>query len=390
VSPQKVILVVDDSPQNIQAITALLRQEYRLKAATSGETALALAAVSDWKPDLILLDIMMPGMDGYECCRRLKSDPITADIPVIFLTAKTDANAEAEGFSYGAVDYVHKPFDPIIVRARVKTQLALREARLKAEMAVRVRDQLLAATSHDLRTPLTIIMGQLEYISLHLERGKAVDTAWWATQTTTIARAAARMLDTVEDITDAAQLQAGHELMLQHEDVDFGELVRTIAGTLADAGSKVGTAPIEVAVPQGLLVQGDRARLERVVENVVGNAVKYSTHGTPVQVEVRSQGSWVVLVVRDTGVGIPPSELPNLFTHFFRASTSIGIPGTGIGLAGSKQIVEQHGGHIQLSSALGAGTTVTVSLPRAASRPEPIDEGLNPTPAVDFNTQSGA
>jgi phosphoserine phosphatase RsbU/P len=125
---QKLILVVDDTPLNISVITGALKDTYRTKVATSGAKALAIA-MADEKPDLILLDVMMPEMDGYEVCRRLKADPTTREIPVIFLTAQTDAEDETRGFQVGAVDYVHKPFSPAVMKARVHTHLALRETR---------------------------------------------------------------------------------------------------------------------------------------------------------------------------------------------------------------------------------------------------------------------
>jgi phosphoserine phosphatase RsbU/P len=127
---QKLILVVDDTPLNISVITGALKDTFRTKVATSGAKALAIAA-ADEKPDLILLDVMMPEMDGYEVCRRLKADPMTREIPVIFLTAQTDAEDETHGFQVGAVDYVHKPFSPAVMKARVHTHLALRETREK-------------------------------------------------------------------------------------------------------------------------------------------------------------------------------------------------------------------------------------------------------------------
>ena len=120
---QNIILVVDDSPQNIQVITSLLRDRYRLKAATNGQKALALANAADGRPDLILLDVVMPGMDGYEVCARLKGSPSTDDIPIVFLTSLTEAHDEAEGFRRGAVDYIHKPFNPIVVAARIEAAL---------------------------------------------------------------------------------------------------------------------------------------------------------------------------------------------------------------------------------------------------------------------------
>jgi phosphoserine phosphatase RsbU/P len=127
-SAQKLILIVDDTPLNIGVISGALKDSYKTKVATNGEKALALASAEE-KPDLILLDIMMPGMDGYEVCSRLKADPTTSEIPVIFLTGQTSAEDETRGFEVGAVDYVHKPFSPAVVKARVRSHILLREAR---------------------------------------------------------------------------------------------------------------------------------------------------------------------------------------------------------------------------------------------------------------------
>ncbi len=137
----ELILIVDDTPTNVAVISGALKQDgYRMKVATNGERALALAGAED-KPDLILLDIMMPGMDGYEVCQRLKVEPATRDIPVIFITALTESQDEETGFLAGAVDYVHKPFSAPIVRARVRTHLALQEALNQAREATRRADQ---------------------------------------------------------------------------------------------------------------------------------------------------------------------------------------------------------------------------------------------------------
>jgi class 3 adenylate cyclase len=143
-SDQKLVLIVDDTPTNVGVISGVLKDSFRTKVATNGEKTLVLAAASD-KPDLILLDVMMPGMDGYEVCRRLKANPVTREIPVIFLTAKTDAIDEEKGFDVGAVDYIHKPFSGPIVLARVKTQLALQEALAEAREARNQADELLHA-----------------------------------------------------------------------------------------------------------------------------------------------------------------------------------------------------------------------------------------------------
>ena len=141
-SAQRLILIVDDTPLNIGVISGALKDSYKTKVATNGEKALALAS-ADEKPDLILLDIMMPGMDGYEVCSRLKSDPATREIPVIFLTGQTSADDETRGFEVGAVDYVHKPFSPAVVKARVRSHILLREARAQlASQLLALNDEL--------------------------------------------------------------------------------------------------------------------------------------------------------------------------------------------------------------------------------------------------------
>src|SRR5205085_7937063 len=146
-------------------------------------------------------------------------------------------------------------------------------------------------------------------------------------------------------------------------------LVRTIVRTFNEASAWSGAAPVEASISDGVLVEGDRARLRRVVENIVGNAVKYSPDGTPVRVEVRATEEGVVLAVRDWGVGIADDEVPDIFSRFYRASAAGDVPGAGIGLASTKTIVEQHGGQISVESALGVGTTVFVILPPLGTVP---------------------
>ena len=169
-SDRKLILVVDDTPTNVAVVAGLLKDLFKTKVATNGEKALALATAPD-KPDLILLDVMMPGMDGYEVCRRLKADPITREIPVIFLTAKIDSLDEEKGFAVGAVDYIHKPFSAPIVLARVKTQLALQAALCEAQDARREADQLLHAllpkkAADEIRSIGTVIPRRYENVAV--------------------------------------------------------------------------------------------------------------------------------------------------------------------------------------------------------------------------------
>ena len=189
------ILIVDDMPANIRILGQLLRDLYDVRVATSGEKALAIAG-SDPLPDLVLLDIMMPGMDGYEVCQRLKKDPRLKDIPVIFITTKGEVADETKGFEIGAVDYIIKPFSPSIVMARVKTHLSLKRQRDELAKMTRdltelngMKDKLLAVCSHDLRSPLNGILGftdlllEKEYLEAEDREGlthiKASGTCCW-------------------------------------------------------------------------------------------------------------------------------------------------------------------------------------------------------------------
>ena len=167
---RKLVLIIDDTPTNVAVVSGLLKDQYKTKVATNGEKALALATAAE-KPDLILLDVMMPGMDGYEVCRRLKADPATSEIPVIFLTAKTDSIDEEKGFEVGAVDYIHKPFSGPIVLARVKTQLALQEALSQAQEARNQADELLHAllpkkAADEIRSIGTVIPRRYENVAV--------------------------------------------------------------------------------------------------------------------------------------------------------------------------------------------------------------------------------
>ncbi|HSD92283.1 MAG TPA: adenylate/guanylate cyclase domain-containing protein [Methyloceanibacter sp.] len=167
---RKLVLIVDDTPTNIAVVSGLLKDSFQTKVATNGEKALAIATGSE-KPDLILLDVMMPGMDGYEVCRRLKDNTTTRDIPVIFLTAKTEEIDEEKGFDVGAVDYIHKPFSGPIVLARVRTQLALQEALTEARDARKQADQLLHAllpkkAADEIRSIGTVIPRRYENVAV--------------------------------------------------------------------------------------------------------------------------------------------------------------------------------------------------------------------------------
>jgi len=252
---------------------------------------------------------------------------------------------------------------------------AAEEARVMAEAAVRVRTEILNATAHDLRSPVTAIIGHADLLRIRLQRDTSPTPEWMLAQAAAIRAGALRINGMVEELLDVARLQTGQELELRLEPVDVGTVVQDVVRARTSAAD-ASAALVVVDAPAGLVVEGDRLRLERVVDNLLGNAVKYSTQGTPVTVTARSSADTATITVQDQGVGIPADELPHLFTPFFRASTSRGIAGIGIGLAGAKAIVEQHGGRITVESVVGAGTTVVIMLPATLTREESAAPGL--------------
>jgi signal transduction histidine kinase/ligand-binding sensor domain-containing protein len=259
-----------------------------------------------------------------------------------------------------------------VVRGPEAEQLAHAQQRADAaEAAVRVRNDVLGAVAHDLRTPLTSIIGHADLLQLRLEGSDLPPRDWLLSEAGALRRVAHRMASMVEEIMDVVRLQMGQSLVMQPEPVDVTALLHAVVGAL-EVGVGRG-ATLHVEAPPDLFVQGDRARLERLIQNLVVNAIKYSPAGTPIDVSASPSADRVIVRVADSGVGIPAAEVPQLFTPFYRASTSRGIPGTGLGLASARAIVEQHGGQITVQSEEGRGTTVTVSLPRHAT-------GLDPAP----------
>ncbi len=251
-----------------------------------------------------------------------------------------------------------------VVRNRDAADLEHARQRAEAaEAAVRVRNEVLSVVAHDLRAPLTGILGHADLLQRRLERAEPPAQDWLRRQVDGLRASARRMSSMVNEITDVMHLQVGQHLTLQRDVVDVADVVRTVTRAL-EAG-KYG-ATVAVDAPDEAIAEGDRARLERVLQNVLSNAVKYSPAATPIQVAVQPRNDEIIIQVQDHGVGIPDDELSHIFTPYYRASTAEGIPGTGLGLAGARAIVEQHGGQITLQSRVGEGTTVTVALPRRA------------------------
>ncbi len=372
------ILVVDDTPANLDLLLSMLTERgYRIRPAPSGELALRSAFAKP--PDLVLLDVNMPGMDGYEVCERLQANDATRHVPVIFLSALDEVLDKVRAFNIGAVDYISKPFHVEEVVARIETQLTLYRQRVEIEQlrekerahfeeVNRLKDQYVQMVSHDLKTPLSVIVG---HASLIEKRGKLNDEA--DTESLEgIMEAAETMRRLIRDLLDLAKIESGVGMQMGSVSVNdlLSACTMAFGYNLEEKRLSLKLTPLEVDAT----IAADHDRMVQVLSNLLSNAVKYTPGGGEVIVSAcRSDDSEMLyLEVKDTGMGIPPDDLPHIFDRFYRVqrATEQDLPGTGLGLSITKAIVEQHGGTIDAESRLNEGTRFMITLP-LLSEPAP-------------------
>lgn len=373
------VLVVDDIPRNLQIVGTMLRNAgYAIMPATSG--AKALEGVRVQLPDLILLDLMMPEMDGLEVCRRLKADPLTQAIPVIFLTASNEMEHLVQGFEVGAVDYVTKPFNPPELLARVRTHLELKHARdtifRYGQELRRLNDEkneFMGIAAHDLRNPLGAIQGYSEMILEEIEPLQPPAPEAWTRATKETVDCARRIQDTsermaemVQNLLDSNRIERG-EMKLNLAPID---LATTLAAVLE------AQRPRAVAKQQTLHWQNeagpvsmvaDATVLTQVIENLISNAVKYSPAGKNIYVRLRRSSEGTRCEVQDEGPGLSAEDQKKLFGKFARLSAkpTAGEHSTGLGLSIVKKMVEAMNGKVWCESELGNGATFMVAFPMA-------------------------
>ncbi|WPD23233.1 MAG: response regulator [Candidatus Electrothrix scaldis] len=362
-SEKHTLLIIDDIVDNLMLLGEAMSSEYKIKVATSGVQGLELA-VQEPKPDLILLDIMMPGIDGYEVCRRLKADTRTKHIPVIFLSALDKESDELQGLDAGAVDFITKPFKLEVVRARINTQLELlrmreqlQTARLKAEAASQSKSVFLANMSHEIRTPMSAIMGMTD---LALER--ATDSQQQS-YLETVKLSADALLALINDILDFSKIEAGQMELDEHpfllaEAIEAA--MRTVSILLKEKGLEI---TLEIAPDVPVAVAGDSLRFRQIILNLLSNAIKFSEKGIiRINVTAEHAGPETITLrisVADQGIGIQQDKISSIFSAFSQADSSVSrkFGGTGLGLAICRQLCELMDGTISVESEYGHGST---------------------------------
>ncbi|MEY3867881.1 MAG: response regulator [Microcoleaceae cyanobacterium] len=415
------ILVVDDTPDNLRLLSDLLTNNgYKVRNVTNGKMALDAAQLKP--PDLILLDIMMPGIDGYEVCRQLKLKKETSLVPIIFLSAKNEVEDKVQGFGLGGVDYITKPYQAPEVLARIENQLRIsdlqktlrkKNQQLQQEIHDRVvaeeqlkllnqklekiveartlqlqtqnqellflkdqlqkkleeehslsdlKSELITTISHQFRTPLTIISTSSDLIKRKLMK----------VEMTGCERYFQRINDSVQKITfmleDTLTLAkaSSEELQLNIIPINLTELCQSLIENWhipENNSSKLSFVSVEKSSDT---IKGDANLIQKMLSHIVANAIGFSPNGGNIVLELTYQPQNAIVRITDEGIGIPPEEKTKVFERFYRASNANSVPGTpgaGLGLAVVQWIVQQHHGTITIESILNKGTTVTLSLP---------------------------
>jgi len=369
------ILIVDDDHGNIRLLKKILTHEqYRVQTAYGGREA--LESIDSAQPDLVLLDIMMPELDGFEVTRRLRKNPRFAHLPIIVVSARGQTEDITRGLDEGANDYLTKPIILAELLARVRTQLRLKSVQDKLTRANQelwelseLKGRLVAVVSHELRTPLTSIRGALDLVTkqateqLEKKHIKLLDISLRNTD---------RLIGLINDVLEFARLEGGG-FDLERRPVLVATLISGAVEELEALTEPHGIAMVtelEKGLPD---ILADGARLHQVLVNLLSNAVKYSEAGTSVTIragqELRGDegASWVRISVTDQGCGIPPEALKKLFLPFQQFGHPVQRLGgsTGLGLAISRQIVALHDGTISVESQAGRGSTFSFAVPVA-------------------------
>ncbi len=391
------VLIVDDTLAKLVALTAIVSgMGLEIVTATSGQQALRQLLKQDFA--VILLDVNMPTMDGFETATLIRSRPRSADTPIIFTTA--EANSEAtriSGYTLGAVDFIYSPIIPEILRAKVQVfvnlfnlqrQIMLHNDHLESLVAQRtaalteeivkskvisdrliemdkIKDEFIEDMNHELRTPLTAIIGYLEMLIGDVDSGVEPELA---SSLKTVQRNALRLQLLVENLMYSSMVKID-DASLVVSTLDIGHLLGDVVTSMQLNADHVGVeVTLRLDSPAGdLLIGGDSGQLERVFVNLVHNAVKYTPREGKVTIvarRARRDGDYVEVTVTDTGIGIPREEFPKVFERFFRASTATeaSISGFGLGLSLTHSIVSAHHGTITFDSTVGKGTVFTVRL----------------------------
>ena len=359
------ILIVDDTPTNLSILEEILEEDCSISIAQSGTQALKLT--EKFEPDLILLDVNMPGIDGFETCHKLKSREATRNIPVIFITARTEPEDVIKGFSEGGVDYITKPFNYSEVIARVQTHLKIqqliRQLESRNDQLKELNDlknKFLGMASHDMRNSLSAIKGYSQILQDDAEElpGETKDRFL-----NFIFKSSENMLRMVNELLDVSVIESGRLKLDLHPTSlkNLADYHITINRFFADKKN----IHLHSDLSDVSKCQMDSNKIGQVIDNLLSNAIKFSESGKNIFVSLVEQEGKLIFSVKDEGPGISEDDQAKLFQHFQKLSArpTAGESSSGLGLAISKKMVEAHDGCLTVTSQLGSGSTFCFEIP---------------------------
>lgn len=368
------ILIVDDDPQNLRLLNLVLSEAGYAVAVATG-AAVCFKALEKRRPDLILCDVIMPDIDGYEVCRRLKALPEYRDIPLIFLSSRIDTEDLLLGFEVGAVDYVTKPFNKSELLARVRTHTELKQARdtileythqleslnLQLKALDAEKNHFLGIVAHDLKNPLTTILMSAEMVEERAERLKPAAVAEYMQM---IQRNATRIRTIIMNLLDVKRIESG-KIAVDLKPFDLRDFATRLIETYHENAERKRIRLVLEAPESPVQLISDENIVFQIGDNLLSNALKYSPADRCVFLKLENLGQQVCFSVRDQGPGFTASDKLQLFEKFARLSAlpTGGESSTGLGLSIVKRLCELLGGGIACESEPGAGAMFTVTLP---------------------------
>ncbi len=367
------ILAVDDIATNIMLLKAVLsRAKYKIVTASGGYEALEKVAAVN--PDLILLDIMMPDLDGYEVLKQLKANPAHEDIPVIFLTALHNPEDIVKGFKYGASDYVSKPFNHEELITRVAHHIYLAAAqrtilqqRDELQATVEARDKMYSVIAHDLRSPIGTLKMVFNMLSISITPDQVSEESFeMISMGNNITESTFMLLDNLLKWTKS---QIGR-MNTVFQEVDISEVV-LFASKMSDLVAQVKNVEVEYEIPGPISVHCDVDMVKTIMRNLMSNAIKYSQEGGRIVISVSDSPTHAVISVRDFGIGIKEEDIPKLLNPEIHHTTygTKNEEGSGLGLQLVQDLTRRNGGELTVESKEGEGSTFTFTI--AKKKPAP-------------------